>query len=56
MQIFVLGGTGIIGAAMVRELVARGHELFGLARAAPTALPPSYFRVTVKVAAPLLLR
>lgn len=29
---FVLGGTGLIGAAVVRELVGRGHELFALAR------------------------
>jgi nucleoside-diphosphate-sugar epimerase len=37
LRVFVLGGTGLIGAAVVRELVGRGHELFGLARSGTSA-------------------
>lgn len=39
MKIFVTGATGYIGEAVVRKLLASGHEVFGLVRDATKAEP-----------------
>jgi nucleoside-diphosphate-sugar epimerase len=46
LRVFVLGGTGSIGAALVRELVARGHEVTGLARSEASAAKLGEFGAT----------
>jgi nucleoside-diphosphate-sugar epimerase len=46
VRVFVLGGTGLIGTAVVRELVGRGHELFGLARSGASVARLDHFGVT----------
>ena len=37
MRIFITGGTGLIGAAIIRNLVAHHHDVFALARKASSA-------------------
>ena len=37
MRVLVLGGTGSVGAAVVKELIRRKHEVFGLARSESSA-------------------
>jgi len=37
MRVFALGGTGVIGSAVLQALIARGHEVCGLARSRTSA-------------------
>ena len=49
LRILLAGATGTIGRAVARELVARGHDVTCLVRAANAGLPDG---VTVQVGAP----
>jgi nucleoside-diphosphate-sugar epimerase len=46
VRVFILGGTGSIGSATVRELVRRGHEVHGLARSDASAKKLTDLRAT----------
>jgi nucleoside-diphosphate-sugar epimerase len=46
LRILVLGGTGSIGSAVVRELIARGHGVRGLARSEASAARLAGFGAT----------
>jgi hypothetical protein len=46
LRVFILGGTGAIGAPIVRELVDRGHDVFALARSDFSAAKLSQFDAT----------
>ncbi len=37
MRIFITGGTGLIGTAVVAELLGHGHSVVGLARSEDSA-------------------
>jgi nucleoside-diphosphate-sugar epimerase len=46
VRVFILGGTGSIGFAVVRELVRRGHDVCGLARSDGSAAKLREFGAT----------
>jgi nucleoside-diphosphate-sugar epimerase len=46
VRIFVLGGTGSIGAAVVKELIRRGHDVCALARSDAAAAKLNGFGAT----------
>jgi len=46
VRVFILGGTGVIGAPIVRELINRGHDVRALARSDISAAKLRQFGAT----------
>ena len=43
--VFITGGTGYLGRALIPELTARGHKVFALVRPASVSKLPPHCRV-----------
>jgi NmrA-like family len=50
VRVFVLGGTGVIGVLIVRELINRGHDVRALTRSDISAAKLSQFGATATAA------
>jgi hypothetical protein len=47
VRVFILGGTGAIGAPIMHELINRGHDVWALARSDISAAKLSQFGATL---------